>query len=352
MDLARSRTSGGTKGVWSRRTRSAGPATGLKRHPAAATNCKVRRQWQIETARRPGAGSLERSMPSIDVLRTLVREIVTSERAQRVTEPDLVMDDPAKVAAYVEAGRPNGVMAPVYVYHSANACEVIRPGDRVIDLACGPANQLAMIAAMNPEARFVGVDLSPPMLARASEHVARLGLQNVELRMGDISRLDWLESGSVDAIISTMALHHRPTREHLNRVFEEAARVLREDGGMYVVDFGHLKSEASIRYFAHQYADRQPELFTLDYLYSLRAAFRAEDFRAASAVLGRRARLFTTFIAPYMVAIKSARRRAPEPPLRQRVRELTLAMPRNHQADLRDLATFFRLGGMSSALLQ
>lgn len=291
-------------------------------------------------------------MPSINVLRTLLREITTSERAQRVPEPDLVMDDPAKVAAYVEAGRPNGVMAPVYVYHSANACEVIRPGDRVVDLACGPANQLSMIAAMNPAVRFTGVDLSPPMLERAGEHVARLGLDNVEFRSGDVCRLDWLETGSVDAVISTMALHHLPTGAQLQRVFAEIARILRPDGGIYVVDFGHLKSEASIRYFAHQYADRQPELFTLDYLHSLRAAFHEDDFRAASAVLAPRARVYKTFIAPYMVAVKSARRRAPESQLRQRFRDLRAGMPRSHQVDLDDLVTFFRLGGLTSGLLQ
>jgi len=290
-------------------------------------------------------------MPSLPVLRTLLREITTLERAARVPEPDLVMDDPSKVDAYNQAGRADAVMAPVYLYHCAHAFEVIRPGDLVVDLACGPANQLAMVAKLNTEARFLGIDLSEPMLSRARDHVAREHLVNVELRCGDISRLNDIPDRSVDAVISTMALHHLPTRAHLQATFTEIARILKSAGGVYLVDFGHLKSERSIHYFAHQYAGRQPELFTLDYLYSLRAAFSVTDFRTAAAAIHPAARLYTTFLAPYMVAFKSVARHPAEPVLRQRIQELRAALPRHHQIDLRDLITFFALGGLTSRLL-
>jgi len=290
-------------------------------------------------------------MPSLPVLLTLVREITTAERASRVPEPELVMDDPAQVAAYAEAARPNGVLAPVYLFHSAHACEVIRAGDLVLDLACGPANQLAMIATLCPDARFIGVDLSETMLGRARDLMEREGIENVELRQGDISRLPGIATGSVDAIISSLALHHLPTLDQLKATFAEMARVLKRGGGVYVSDLGHLKSERSIEYFARQYADRQPELFTLDYLNSLRAAFAVEDFRAAGAPIAGAARLYTTFLAPYMIAFKSAARRTLEPALSRRFQELRAALPHHHRVDLKDLSTFFRLGGLSSRLL-
>lgn len=291
-------------------------------------------------------------MPSFAVLRTLLRELTTAERASRVPEPDLVMADASKVAAYVEAGRAGGVMAPVYLFHCAQASDVIRPGDLVVDLACGPANQLAMIAKLHPDARFIGVDLSAPMLARGREHVAREGLANIELRRGDISDLADIPAHSVDAVISTMALHHLPTLRQLQATFVEIARIIKPEGGVYLVDFGHLKSESSIRYFAHQYADRQPDLFTLDYLYSLRAAFSLDDFRTTGAAIRATARLYSTFLSPYMIAFKSRRRSTLEPVLRQRIQELRAALPRNHQIDLRDLITFFALGGLRSDLLR
>ena len=292
-------------------------------------------------------------MPSLPVLRVLARELLTTERAPRILEPDLVMDDPHKVAAYVQAGRPGGVMAPVYLFHCAQICEVIQPGETVIDLACGPANQLALVAQLNPDTHFIGVDLSAEMLGRARAYIAELGLKNVELRQGDIARLDGFDASSVDAVISTVALHHLPTVEHLNRTFAEVARVLRPGGGLYLVDFGHLKAEKSIEYFANQYRDRQPELFTLDYLYSLRAAFRLADFDAAhEAHLKHAGRLFSTFLAPFFVAIKTPARRQLSPELRMHLAAARANLPIYHKKDLQDLITFFRLGGLDSPALR
>ena len=114
-------------------------------------------------------------MPSPKVVLTLLRERVTLQRSTRTPEPGLVMDDPQQVAAYVEAGREHAVMAPVYLFHGANICEVIRPGDTVLDLACGPANQLAMVARLNPDIQFTGIDLSLPMLQQAEELIAHEG---------------------------------------------------------------------------------------------------------------------------------------------------------------------------------
>ena len=285
-------------------------------------------------------------MPSIPVLRKLLRELVTRERCPRVPEPDLVMDDPGKVAAYVEAGRPEGVMAPVYLFNLAQACSILKPGDTVVDLACGPANQLALVAEFNPDCQFLGIDLSEPMLERAARLVASRRLANVEFRHGDIAHLSAFAEGSVDAVLSTMALHHLPTVEHLSRTFREAARVLRPGGGVYMVDFGRLKSGASIDYFAHQYADRQPELFTIDYLNSLRAAFSRRDFEQASAPLAPRARLYSTFLAPFLVALKSHPRRERDARLDKALRERMRALPYHHRRDLADLTTFFMAGGL------
>ena len=290
-------------------------------------------------------------MSSLSILRVLLRELTTRERLPRQPEPDLVMEDPDKVAAYTRAGREDGVMAPVYLFHCAQISDLIRPGDTALDLACGPATQLAQVARLNPEVRFIGVDLSEEMLARARPHVRELGLANVELRLGSITDLSAFGDASVDAVFSTMALHHLPGQADLRRTFEEAARVLKPDGAVYLVDFGRLRSERSIQYFAYQYADRQPELFTLDYLYSLRAAFSLADFRAASQALTGRATLYSTFLAPFMMALKSRSRRPADPRLEARFARIRSELPPHHQVDLRNLVTFFRLGGLRSAYL-
>lgn len=290
-------------------------------------------------------------MPSAGLVQTVVRELITRERSPRVTEPDLVMDDPENVAAYVEAGREHAVMAPVYLFHCANICEVIRPGDTVVDLACGPANQLAMVARLNPETTFIGVDLSLPMLEQAQELITRQGLKNVSFRHGDITNLSMFGDASIDAVVSTMALHHLPDVDCLTRTYAEVARILKPDGGIYMVDFGHLKAQRSIDYFANQYADRQPRLFTLDYLNSLHAAFYPDDFRKAAQSLATRARVYSTIALPFMVALKSATRRGDDPALRTRLAQMKRELPEWHHADIADLVRHFKMGGMRCDLL-
>ena len=44
------------------------------------------------------------------------------------------MDDPDKVSAFVRAGREAAIVAPTYLFHCAHLCEVICPGETVVDL--------------------------------------------------------------------------------------------------------------------------------------------------------------------------------------------------------------------------
>ena len=67
----------------------------------------------------------------------------------------------------------------------------IGAGWTVIDCGCGPIGALAVLAEMvGPAGRVVGVDFSEPTIQRARSVVAALGLQNVELAVGDIHNLD------------------------------------------------------------------------------------------------------------------------------------------------------------------
>ena len=288
-------------------------------------------------------------MPSLPVIRQLLREAVSSKNAYRVAEPDLVMENPAQVASFHEAGSESGVMAPVYLFHAAQVSEVVKPGDTVLDLGCGPANQLGLIARLNPDVRFIGVDLSDEMLSMARKNLDARGIGNVELRRGDITDLNMFAVASIDAVMSTVVLHHLPDAAALFRCFSEVKRVLKTCGGIYLVDFGHLKTEDAIRYFAYQYEDRQPELFTIDYLNSLRAAFEVATWREGHArYLADFGTLHSTFMVPYMVAVKSpVRRTLPTQVLRLLERQRA-GMPEYHQIDLKDLITFFRLGGLRS----
>lgn len=292
------------------------------------------------------------NMPSSTVIKAFFREFFVKQTALRETEPDLVMDDPEKVDAYSRAGREDGVMAPVYLFHCAQICEVIKPGDTVLDLGCGPATQLAMVARLNQNTNFIGMDLSDEMLSRARKYTTEQNLKNMEFQQGDITRLAGISDQSIDAVMSTVVLHHLPDLDALECTFSEIKRILKPGGGIYLVDFGHLKSEKSIRDFAYQYADRQAELFTLDYLYSLRAAFWPNDFKELyQKHLAGAGKFYKTLAMPYMMAIKSPARRELDPDLRNQFKAMVKSMPDFHQTDLKDLMLFFRLGGLKTNYL-
>ena len=113
-----------------------------------------------------------------------------------------------------------------------------------------------------------------------------------------------------------------------------------------------LSSGYSRRRLVVEVVDRQPELFTLDYFYSLNAAFTRDDFRRVAAdTLAGRAEVYATFIAPFMVAVKSAPRAELDGDLRARLGAVRDALPAHHQVDVKDLISWFGMGGLRSQAL-
>jgi arsenite methyltransferase len=287
-------------------------------------------------------------MPLLSLGPVLIRELLGSRKFPREPEPDLVMDDPDQVAAYSYAGRIDGVMSAAYLYHTAQISQVIRGCSVVLDLGCGPATQLAQVAGLHPDIEFLGVDLSQSMIDSGKKHVDSLGLNNVRFQLEDITLLAGIPDASVDAVMSTVVLHHLPTREHLDRCFAQIARVLKPGGAVYLTDFGRLKSLKSVLFFAYMNAKDQPHLFSLDYERSLRAAFLREDFElAASQFLPKSVFVSSTFLVPFLVTLRTEAK-----PLSQEIStklgDMRKALPRKYRRDIDELRLFCRLGGVKT----
>ena len=104
------------------------------------------------------------------------------------------------------------------------------PGDRVTDLACGPGT-LALRFARN--VRWVcGVDLTPAMLARASQAASDEGLANLTWANADAQSLPFAD-GSLDIAVTSYSLHHIPDPA---RTIREMARVVRRGGRVGIID--------------------------------------------------------------------------------------------------------------------
>jgi ubiquinone/menaquinone biosynthesis C-methylase UbiE len=97
-----------------------------------------------------------------------------------------------------------------------------RPGDRILDLACGHGNFTAEWAKrVGPNGLIIGLDISAAMLARASARVRAWGLDNVLLIRGDAHQLP-LADACLPKVNCSGGFHQLPD---LPRALHEIARV-------------------------------------------------------------------------------------------------------------------------------
>lgn len=282
------------------------------------------------------------SLPSM--LAHLLLERVARYPQPRIPETDAVMAAPAQINAFMESGRDQGVLSHLYFFHAVMSLPVIRPDDTVLDLACGPGNQLAQIARLHPHSQFIGVDASPGMLELARSALATT--PNTTLQLGDITQLTSIESASIDCVLCTMSLHHLPDTNALTRAMREIRRVLKSDGGIYLADFGRLKRAVTQRYFAYDRAGEQSQQFTEDFLQSLRAAFSVDELNTATTALDKPVARHATALAPFMLIFRSAARCTIESTVAARVAENYRQLSRRQQQDFNNLVRWFRVGGL------
>lgn len=109
----------------------------------------------------------------------------------------------------------------------------LREGETVADLGSGSGMD-ALFAALQvgPDGQVVGVDFTAEQLDKARRMAADSGFDQVELREGRIESLP-VESESCDCVISNGVINLAPDKD---RVFAEAARVLRGGGRMATSD--------------------------------------------------------------------------------------------------------------------
>jgi len=108
----------------------------------------------------------------------------------------------------------------------------LRPGDSVIDIACGTGLNFPVIEeAIGPGGRIVGVDLTDAMLAHARDRVETNGWRNISLVHADAADFDF--PTAVDAILSTYALSQVP---ECAEVIAHGAAALSGNGRWVVLD--------------------------------------------------------------------------------------------------------------------
>jgi demethylmenaquinone methyltransferase/2-methoxy-6-polyprenyl-1,4-benzoquinol methylase len=120
---------------------------------------------------------------------------------------------------------------------------VVRPGDRVLDAACGTGD--LALEAVKAGGRVTGLDFSEPMLERA-----RRKSSAVEWMRGDVLALPFADA-SFDAVTIGFGIRNV---EDLEAGLRELARVLRPEGRVAVLDL--TRPKGVLRHFYGLWFDR------------------------------------------------------------------------------------------------
>jgi phosphatidylethanolamine/phosphatidyl-N-methylethanolamine N-methyltransferase len=167
---------------------------------------------------------------------------VVADEKSRPGEGAAELDEKSIVAAYAR-------WAPIYDYlfgvitikgrrESVGVINAL-PAGRVLEAGVGTGISLPLY---DPKHRVTGIDLSPDMLAKARERVARHKLTNVEAILElDAAHLPMADQ-SFDA---AMAMYLLPVVPDLDRVLSEIVRVTRPGGRLVVVN--HFATDRGIR---------------------------------------------------------------------------------------------------------
>ena len=142
----------------------------------------------------------------------------------------------------------------------------LQDGEVVLDLGSGAGLDAFMAAEkVGKTGSVIGVDMTLEMVETAKQNAIKLGVENVEFRLGDIEALP-VEDNFVDVIISNCVINLAPDKA---KVFKEAFRVFRSEGRLLVSDMVVIKElpkevKESIQSYTGCVAGAVPEKEYLD----------------------------------------------------------------------------------------
>jgi arsenite methyltransferase len=234
------------------------------------------------------------------------------------------MNNLEQVESYVKAYEWGGPTSALQLHHIKELSRLIRKGDTIVDLACGPGPLLLELAELYPSCNFIGVDLSPLMLAHLKAKAKALNLNNIRTLQADIRTLKKSDlGGGADLVISTSAMHHLPEVSDLRTVFERVNSILNIDAGIYIFDFGLLRSDKTRALLVAELKKTAPILTVQDYEVSLKACFPLKTvFTLATELLPRPLWIIRSSFVDFFYFLQSSPRSQRVPEVNEKIKQI------------------------------
>lgn len=126
---------------------------------------------------------------------------------------------------HMDMSRESGSRADAHMVRYALAAQYVRPGDTVLDCACGLGYGSAILAAQSRGSHFIGVDLDEDTVAYAQANFS--GQYGIRYQAGSATDLSFIADDSIDLLVSFETIEHL---QDYSLFLKEAFRVLRPDG--------------------------------------------------------------------------------------------------------------------------
>jgi len=109
----------------------------------------------------------------------------------------------------------------------------IKSGEIIVDFGSGSGYDLIRAAKLTgPEGKAIGIDMTPEMIEQSKANADKMGLKNVEIKLGEIENVP-LEDNIADVVISNCVINLSPDKQ---AVFNEAYRILKSGGRLVDAD--------------------------------------------------------------------------------------------------------------------
>jgi len=133
----------------------------------------------------------------------------------------------------------------------------LKPGDRVLDVACGSgASAIPAAQSVGESGTVLGVDLAERLLELARAKARQLGLTNIRFQVGDMERSGCADE-NFDAVVCVFGIFFLPD---MARAVRELWRMVRQGGQLAITTWGPRVFEPGASAFWEAVSHERPDL--------------------------------------------------------------------------------------------